>query len=103
MEKDTWGDACGGVRAKVDKLPCADIWLCCVSPVVLQAVAAAADEDEEVSFQVSTAPDDLRSEILVSRMQASGSIPSNLMAGAALNLPNRSIVSALAVSLTVAA
>lgn len=74
--------------------------MCHVSRVVLQAVAAAA-EDEEVSFQASTAPDDLRSEILVSRMQASGSIPSNLMAGAALNLPNRSIVSSFPVFVSV--
>jgi hypothetical protein len=59
----------------------------------LQAVAVSADESEEDVFQVSTAPDDLRTEILVNRMASSGAIPSNLLAGAALNLPNRGIVS----------
>lgn len=66
--------------------------MCCTMSL-LQAVAAAADEAEEAAFQLSTAPDDLRSEILVSRLAASGAIPTNLLAGAALNLPNRGIVS----------
>jgi hypothetical protein len=67
--------------------------LCVSLPLVPQAVAVSADESEEVDFQVSTAPDDLRTDILVNRMASSGAIPTNLLAGAALNLPNRGIVS----------
>lgn len=78
---------------------CLSLGMCC--PVsLLQAVSAAADEAEEVAFQLSTAPDDLRSEILVSRLTASGAIPTNLLAGAALNLPNRGIVSTCCLGLS---
>lgn len=42
---------------------------------------------------VSTAPEELRAELLAKRLATPGAIPTNLLASAGLNLPNRAIVS----------
>ncbi len=42
---------------------------------------------------VSTAPEELRAELLAKRLSTPGAIPTNLLASAGLNLPNRAIVS----------
>jgi hypothetical protein len=59
----------------------------------VQAVAAEAVDDEEDVVMVSTAPEELRAELLAKRLATAGAIPNNLLASAGLNLPNRAIVS----------
>lgn len=50
--------------------------------------------EEEVEFVASTAPEDLRAEWLVARKATVNAGATNLLAGVALNLPSRGIVSA---------
>jgi hypothetical protein len=75
------------------------VWLnmcACVGLMLLsfvQAVAAEAVDDEENVVMVSTAPEELRAELLAKRLATAGAIPNNLLASAGLNLPNRAIVS----------
>lgn len=64
------------------------MWLLCVQPG-----AVAMEGEEEVAFVASAAPEDLRAELLVERKTAANAKTPNLLAGVALNLPSRGIVS----------
>jgi hypothetical protein len=60
----------------------------------LQPGAITMEGEEEVEFVASTAPEDLRAEWIVARKATANAGATNLLAGVALNLPSRGIVSA---------
>jgi len=68
------------------------VW-CVWSVCVLQEVAVEEEEGEVV--MVSTAPEELRMQVLTQRSAAAPSRNSSLLATAGLNLPSRALVSGL--------